>query len=184
MQKGGGKKGPISLGWFINEIRVEVKRRGHRKRWNPTCLSCWLTGVSFLFQLDHVSVRALLSQSSDAKQGWQQWQQENPEENSEENPEEPWPGGGVGAASNTNTFHFALNYSALHLWMTLAVEGHISMPDRYGTSTLKRNKGCHDISVTPCRHKNVLEQKQKCQKWNHDVTCPPGAAEAPSGWQL
>lgn len=112
--------------WFKQVIndntckdRREEMRRGNRKGTKIDEIphvrpADWLDVASFFFflhlQLDHVKVKAsLLAQRPDAKL---QRQQENPEEK----PEEPQPGGGVGGASNTNTFHSTLNNSALYLW--------------------------------------------------------------------
>lgn len=60
----------------------EEMRRAWKKRWIPTCPSCWLTGYGLFFfffwhlQLDHVKVRAsLLALRPDADP---QWQQERP----------------------------------------------------------------------------------------------------------
>lgn len=70
--KEGGKPGR-------NDMERKKGEYHGRNRWNPSCLSSWLSGfISFHFQLDHVKVSASLpAEQSDTKL---LWQQEHPEE--------------------------------------------------------------------------------------------------------
>lgn len=118
-----GKEPRVWFKQLINdktcEGRREEMRRGNRKGTKIDEIphvrpADWLDYACFLhLRLDHVWERlcwprGLMLNSNDNRRT----QRRSPEEN----PEEPQPGGGVGGASNTNTFHSTLNNSALHLW--------------------------------------------------------------------
>lgn len=94
----------------------EEMRRAWKKRWIPTCPSCWLTGYGlFFFFLASPTWSRQGESVSAGPQAWR-WPAMTAGEAQRRSPEEPQPGGGVGAAADTNTPHSPLNNSAPHLW--------------------------------------------------------------------